>query len=256
MSPRMEPREPVKEKKGSGTGMGTFTPTCPTSISCTYLRAAAPEEVKMAQPLPYLEELVNAIASSSVSSSRETSTGPKISSLYAGFSLVTPCSQEGPTKLPLSKPGTLTPRPSNRHLAPCWIPCSIRDSTLALEALVISGPTSVEVSMPGPVFSLRARSTSSGIHSLDSPTKMTVERAMQRWPAAPKAAARIAFRVASLLASGSTVAWFLAPRLACTRLPLAVPRAWMYSPAMFPPTKEMARTAGASHRKFTVSCPP
>jgi len=39
---------------GNGTGMGTFTPTCPTSISCVNLRAADPEFVKMAVPLPYL----------------------------------------------------------------------------------------------------------------------------------------------------------------------------------------------------------
>lgn len=44
----------------------------------------------------------------------------------------------------------------------------------------------------------------------------------------------------TLSASGSTVAWFLAPKLACTRLPLAVARAKMWAPAAFPPTKEMA----------------
>ena len=40
--------------------------TCPTSISYWNLRAAAPEPVKMAQPLPYLEVLVKAMASSRV----------------------------------------------------------------------------------------------------------------------------------------------------------------------------------------------
>ena len=39
----IEPRDPVKENIGSGTGRGRLTPTCPTSISCVNLRAAAPE---------------------------------------------------------------------------------------------------------------------------------------------------------------------------------------------------------------------
>jgi len=58
----MEPRDPVKEKNGSGTGMGTLIPTCPTLTSCWYFLAAAPDWVKMAQPLPYLELLVNSMA--------------------------------------------------------------------------------------------------------------------------------------------------------------------------------------------------
>lgn len=41
-SPLKEPLQPVKEKKGSGTGMGTLMPTMPTSISFWNLRAAAP----------------------------------------------------------------------------------------------------------------------------------------------------------------------------------------------------------------------
>lgn len=55
------------------------------------------------------------------------------------------------------------------------------------------------------------RSTSSGSHSRDSPTKIAVERAMQRWPAAPKAAPTSWLSVFSLLASGITTPWFLAP---------------------------------------------
>ena len=57
-------------------------------------------------------------------------------------------------------------------------------------------------------------------------------------------------------ASGRIVAWFFAPRFACTRLPFAVARAWMWWPATSPPTNETARIAGASHRKLTVSCVP
>jgi hypothetical protein len=44
----------------------------------------------------------------------------------------------------------------------------------------------------------------------------------------------------TLSASGRMVAWFLAPKLAWTRFPLAVPRAKMWLPAWFPPTKERA----------------
>jgi hypothetical protein len=47
-----------------------------------------------------------------------------------------------------------------------------------------------------------------------SPTKTAVDNAMQRWPAAPKAAPTTAFKAASWSASGSTVAWFFAPKFA------------------------------------------
>lgn len=64
-----------------------------------------------------------------------------------------------------------------------------------------------------PAFTRRdlERSTSSGSHSWDSPTNMAVESAMQRWPAAPKAAPTSWLMVFSLLASGITTPWFLAP---------------------------------------------
>ena len=54
-----EPREPVKDIMGSGTGMGTLTPTWPTSMSWVNFRAVAPLLVKMAVPLPYLFELIS-----------------------------------------------------------------------------------------------------------------------------------------------------------------------------------------------------
>lgn len=64
-----------------------------------------------------------------------------------------------------------------------------------------------------PAFTCRAlaRSTSSGNQLLASPTRMAVDRAMQRCPAAPNAAPTSWFRVFSLLASGITTPWFLAP---------------------------------------------
>jgi len=52
-SPKNDPLDPVNDIIGSGTGIGTFTPTCPTSISCWNFLAVAPLFVKMAVPLPY-----------------------------------------------------------------------------------------------------------------------------------------------------------------------------------------------------------
>ncbi len=77
---------------------------------------------------------------------------------------------------------------------------------------------------------------------------------MHRWPAAPKAAPATLLRKWFLLQSGSTAAWFLAPRLACTRLPLAEPREKMYSPALLPPTKLMALTRGLVEDEVDGAC--
>lgn len=55
--------EPVNENIGKGTGIGTFTPTWPTSISCVNFLAVAPFVVKMAVPLPYRLLLITLIAS-------------------------------------------------------------------------------------------------------------------------------------------------------------------------------------------------
>ena len=57
----------MKEKKGRGTGMGTLMPTMPTSISFWNFRAAAPDCVKMAVPLPCCSSFTILMASSSVS---------------------------------------------------------------------------------------------------------------------------------------------------------------------------------------------
>lgn len=64
-----------------------------------------------------------------------------------------------------------------------------------------------------PAFTRRflALSTNSGNHFCASPTKIAVDRAIQRWPAAPKAAPTSWFKVFSLLASGITTPWFFAP---------------------------------------------
>ncbi|MCY1308114.1 hypothetical protein D9M70_580990 [compost metagenome] len=56
-------------------------PTWPMSISSWKWRAAAPERVKMAVPLPLGLALISSIASSRVLAAITQSTGPKISSL-------------------------------------------------------------------------------------------------------------------------------------------------------------------------------
>lgn len=72
---------PVNEKNGRGTGIGTLMPTCvsqgvvdsyewqygamntwPASVWAVYLRATAPEFVKMAVPLPQSLALTRAMA--------------------------------------------------------------------------------------------------------------------------------------------------------------------------------------------------
>lgn len=49
-SPNKESFQPPKEWNATGTGMGTFTPTIPTSMSCANARAVSPSRVKMAVP--------------------------------------------------------------------------------------------------------------------------------------------------------------------------------------------------------------
>ena len=55
------------------------------------------------------------------------------------------------------------------------------------------------------------------------PTATAAEMAMHRSPAEPNAAATRCFDAKSTSASGMTIAWFLAPPSACTRLPFRVP---------------------------------
>ena len=50
-------------------------------------------------------------------------------------------------------------------------------------------------------------------------------------------------------ASGSTIAWFFAPPSACTRLPVAVPRSWMYRAIGVEPTNETAATPGVVEQR-------
>jgi len=76
---------PVKLKTGRGTGMGTFTPTCPIFTPCTKAWDAAPLEVKIAPPFPQGLAFITLMASSRESASMSAITGPKISSRYATF---------------------------------------------------------------------------------------------------------------------------------------------------------------------------
>ncbi len=50
-SPNSDCFHPPKEWNAIGTGIGTFTPTMPTSMSCAKVRAASPSRVKTATPL-------------------------------------------------------------------------------------------------------------------------------------------------------------------------------------------------------------
>ena len=69
----------MNENIGTGTGIGTLMPTWPTSMSSWNLRAAAPDCVKIAVPLPFGLALISSIASSMSSALATHSTGPKIS---------------------------------------------------------------------------------------------------------------------------------------------------------------------------------
>ena len=57
-------------------------------------------------------------------------------------------------------------------------------------------------------------------------------------------------------ASGITIAWFLAPPSACTRLPFAVARSWMYLAIGVEPTKLIAATSGWSSSASTATLSP
>ena len=73
---------------------------------------------------------------------------------------------------------------------------------------------------------------------------MVAEIAMHRSPAEPNAAAARCLAAKPMSASGSTIAWFLAPPSACTRLPLALARSCTYLAIGVEPTNEIAATSG------------
>lgn len=70
--------QPVKLNCGVGTGIGTFTPTIPASISEVNFRAAAPSFVKMQVPFPKGFSFANLIALSRSGAVEIVRTGPKI----------------------------------------------------------------------------------------------------------------------------------------------------------------------------------
>ena len=122
---------------------------------------------------------------------------------------------------------------------------------------VTTGPISLSLSRPLPTLTARARSlTASTMRSPASPTATAAEIAMQRSPAEPKAAAARWSAAKSMSASGRMIAWFLAPPRACTRLPFAVPRSWMYFAIGVEPTNETAATSGESRIVSTASLSP
>mmetsp|Transcript_35936 Transcript_35936/g.65984 ORF Transcript_35936/g.65984 Transcript_35936/m.65984 type:complete len:227 (-) Transcript_35936:866-1546(-) len=220
MSPRMDFLLPVKENIGSGTGIGTLTPTCPACISLTYLRAAAPLLVKTAVPFPYGFEFTNSMASSYVSTSTQQRTGPKSSFSYMDIPFFTPENTEGASQLPSFKAsGTDGFLPSTSSFAPSSIPACMNFSILSCACFEINGPRSALESVPSPTLRLLAPSATSGIISLALPTKTATLIAMHLCPAAPQPAPVSWFTTLCGSASGKTTAWFFAPRLHCARLP-------------------------------------
>mmetsp|Transcript_18716 Transcript_18716/g.72212 ORF Transcript_18716/g.72212 Transcript_18716/m.72212 type:complete len:240 (+) Transcript_18716:425-1144(+) len=169
---------------------------------------------------------------------------------------VTSARMVGPIQLPWGALATLAPRPSSTRRAPWSTPLWMSFSMRARDFFETTGPRSAPGSMPGPILSALALAASSSTHSEVSPTKTAVERAMQRWPAAPNAAPASWFSTDSLLASGMIVAWFLAAMLHWTRLLLPPALRLMCSPAWFEPTKDTPLMSGWSQTKFTESCVP
>eukprot|EP01139_Manchomonas_bermudensis_P009960 Amastigsp_a339752_75.p3 type:complete len:353 gc:universal Amastigsp_a339752_75:1234-176(-) len=163
----------------------------------------------------------------------------------------------GPTKNPfLYLEGTDTPRPSRSTRAPDFLADSMSRCVRSTAAREIRGPMSASASRPPLTLSLDAFATTSLTHSLASPTKTATERAMHRWPAAPKAAPTRAFVAPSRLASGRNTPWLRAAMLLCTRLPFCEPRWKMCVPATEEPTNEIDLMSGASQIKLTASTPP
>mmetsp|Transcript_20782 Transcript_20782/g.46535 ORF Transcript_20782/g.46535 Transcript_20782/m.46535 type:complete len:389 (-) Transcript_20782:258-1424(-) len=236
--------------------MGRFTPICPASTSCTNLRAAAPERVKIAVPFPYGLALISAMASSRFSAGKTCSTGPKTSVLYKSILGFTLSTIVGPTQLPSGRPSTAKPRPSSGTVAPSLSPLLMSRSIFCLAAGEMTGGTSTPERLPGPTLRLDAISTNVGTHSRALPTRMTREIAMHRCPAAPKAAPVSALMATRGSVSSRTTAWFCAPRFACTRLPCDDPRWCTCAPAVSEPTKEIALISGASVMKLTALCVP
>mmetsp|Transcript_12875 Transcript_12875/g.32497 ORF Transcript_12875/g.32497 Transcript_12875/m.32497 type:complete len:234 (+) Transcript_12875:529-1230(+) len=148
------------------------------------------------------------------------------------------------------------PRPSSTSVAPWSTPVWIKASARARACLLIIGPTSASGSVPPVTTSPRALAAILGTISDAAPTKTAALMAMHLCPAAPKAAPVSAPTVDSSCASGKTTAWFFAPMLLCTRLPLAHPRSYTCLPAWSEPTKEMARMSGWSQIPFTTSRVP
>ena len=116
-SPKSELRHPPNENAPTGTGIGTFTPTMPTSMSNSNWRAVPPSRVNTAVPLAKGLELISSTASSYVFTRTTESTGPKISSSYTFMPGATRSTSETPTKKPSPSnccvvPSTTTSAPS------------------------------------------------------------------------------------------------------------------------------------------------
>ncbi len=148
---------------------------------------------------------------------RIESTGPKISSVAAGMSGVTPSRMVGPIQYPGS-PSTVAFRPSTRTRAPAasaW-------SMYPMIRFRASGLMIAPMSLPRVIFSAWVFILS--MMGATSPTATMTEAAMHRCPAQPKDEATTVWAVRSSSASGTTTRWFLAPPRQSMRFPVAVPR--------------------------------
>jgi hypothetical protein len=87
----------------------------------------------------------------------------------------------------------------------------------------MSGPISLDGSMPSPTFTFGMRSLIASISgSATEPTATSIDTAMQRSPAEPYAAETAASAAMSTSASGRTIMWFFAPPSAWQRFPVDV----------------------------------
>ena len=162
---------------------------------------------------------------------------------------------------PISVPaGPGSRRPSSTRLADASVEAAASAaSILSLASGETIGQTSVSGSAPAPDARPRAPSASASTSASwrsPSPTATQTEPARQRWPAAPKAEARIAGTAMESSASGITTSEFFAPPSACTRLPLSAQRLAIRRAVEAWPTKETASTPSWPSSASTASRPP
>mmetsp|Transcript_63079 Transcript_63079/g.150343 ORF Transcript_63079/g.150343 Transcript_63079/m.150343 type:complete len:269 (+) Transcript_63079:384-1190(+) len=194
-------------------------------------------------------------ASSSVSTSKMESTGPKISSRIAG-SWAERCSNRvGPNQKPLGSFGSdIHFLPSKSTVPPCF---SHSDTYLEILAQAVSSITGPISPTAWPALSEAALSVSFLMKAFRSfPTMSKTLAAMQRCPAEPKAEFMMSLTVMSSSASGMAIRWFLAPPMQSALLPVARAVLSNNSATRELPTKESAAIAGCSASPLATTSVP